>query len=276
MGCRADAEELHSLFELVADTDEFTRGIVTDRVLDIGWDAIAYFYSLLGSAEGRKAGPAVRKSVREMSMCLSHVEVAGLLAEGDYFNVPDGMYYITRIIMPELSPEKFRSSWLSAGNDLACGIRDSMTAVEKIEFLNYIVYDKYGIRIRKDFPEGNGGKGFLIPYIMENREAGIAGMASLYILLANYAGLPVYPVFTQIPGFFISCLEGGKALFTIDVGNKGSISEPIPAQFWKRTGAMGTDRTILYFYAASLRRYCFPAPAMALRILDRLIGMLRV
>lgn len=269
----ADAGELNDLFDLLSDNDEVTRGAVARRVFEVGWVAVDHFYGRLALAGKSHAASEIRRSVNELSMGLSFMELAGLLEEGNYLCVADGMYYLTRILVPDLSPEKFRSGWQSAGDGLACEITDGMTAVEKTEMLNFVFYDRCGFRMRTDMVGDR--KGTLLSCIMENREGGPVGLSSLYVLLACHAGLQIYPLFPKSPGFFISYFDNGNALFTIDMGNRGRISEPVPRHVWRETDIMGTDRSALYLYAAALRRFCPPSPSMSGRILDRILGMLK-
>ena len=129
--------------------------------------------------------------------------------------------------------------------------------------LNYTMYDKYGFALSA--PSGKEDEpNVLLPRLLKRRKGGTVGLSCVYFLLASYAGLPVYPVFPKSPGYFVTWMEQGRSLFTIDVGNHGRISEPVP-------------QTILYIYAAALKRF---SPANSTRLTDilltRALDVLRV
>ena len=142
--------------------------------------------------------------------------------------------------------------------------------------LNYTMYDKYGFALSA--PSGKEDEpNVLLPRLLKRRKGGTVGLSCVYFLLASYAGLPVYPVFPKSPGYFVTWMEQGRSLFTIDVGNHGRISEPVPRSVWKDTPLMGTGQTILYIYAAALKRF---SPANSTRLTDilltRALDVLRV
>lgn len=246
--------ELRSLLILLEDKDPATLDVVRDRVFAIGWRAVEYFYLNLDSVVSRNAHSLVSQRIRDLSSLLAFRELLALMDQGQHFYVPDGMYYLSRIVEPELMPEAFRGVYEEMGNALACRLRDTMTAVEKIEMLNYVMYDKFGFTLDGNIRDGEE-KTSRITRLMTLRKGGAVGLSSVYFLLASYAGLPVYPLFPKNPGYFVAYFEGGESLFTIDVGNRGHISEPVPKEVWKETSLMGTDQTILYIYAASLKRF---------------------
>ena len=169
---------------------------------------------------------------------------------------------------PELTPDAFRGCYEDVGNSLLCELTDSMTAVEKAEMLNYIMYDKYGFTVSTPSEEEDEPD-VLLPRLLKRRRGGTVGLSCVYFLLASYAGLPVYPIFPKTPGYFVGWIEQDRSLFTIDVGNHGRISEPVPRNTWKKTPLIGKDQTILYIYAAALRRF---SPANCTRLTDLLLG----
>ncbi|HIZ86051.1 MAG TPA: transglutaminase-like domain-containing protein [Candidatus Coprenecus stercoravium] len=275
-GQDVDTVELDSMLELLSDKDEFTLDMVRERVFKLGWRAVEYFYQNMDKVE-RPYGRTVYRNVCEISSVLAFKEILDLLKSGEAFYVPDGLYSLTRILRPELAPDTFRLCYEDAGNSLICGMNDSMTAVEKVEMLNYVVYDKYGFRL--DGGMNTDETTVLLPDLMEKRRGGVVGLSTVYFMLASYAGLPVYPLFPKSPGYFVAYFDGTDSLFTIDVGNYGRISEPVPKEDWKKTPFMGTDRTILYIYAASLRRFGLSdtfSDRLACMLLNKLLDVLAV
>ncbi len=268
--------ELRSLMELMLDGDEVTARLVRNRLKSLGWKALNYCINNIEDVIPVRSRAAVRRSLQGLSAECCLDELQALLAAGPFFFVPDGLYVLSRILMPELTPGDFHDCYIEPAGDLVSELRDGMTAVEKVEMLNYIVFDRYGFELLKDMWHGHEAL-VLIPEIMESRRVGVVGVSTVYFLLASYAGLPVYPVFPKSPGYFVAYFEGERTLFSMDMGNRGRISDPVPRRMWLPTDFMGTDRTILYLYATALRRFGHtPLSWLQVSLLDRAIEMLKL
>ena len=226
-----DRSELDNLLALLEDRDEVTFEVVSDRVFALGWNALDYFFRNVYRQTEPYRRSFVLKRICQMSSLLAYKELLDLMRTGPDLYVPDGMYFLTRIMEPELTPDAFRGCYEDVGNSLLCELTDSMTAVERVEMLNYIMYDKYGFSVSTPSEEEDEPD-VLLPRLL---------------------------------------------LFTIDVGNHGRISEPVPRSVWKDTTLMGTGQTILYIYAAALKRF---SPANSTRLTDilltRALDVLRV
>ena len=234
------SRETESLLELLQDSDPVTQEKVRARLEELGWNAVYYGLQNLERVIPLPARRQVRRRLHDMSSVCAVNEVQTLLGEGDFFFVPEGLYSLTRVLLPEMSPAEFHVKLSEDG------------------------WDGYETDV-------------LIPEIMARRRAGVVGITSVYFLLASYAGLPVYPVFPKEPGYYVAWFEGGRTLFSMDMGNKGRIAEPIPRRSWLDTDFMGTDRTILYLYATALRRFGRkPLTQLQASLLDRAVDSLRL
>ena len=255
------SSEAESLLTLLQDRDEVALALVRDRIMFLGWPAVSYCFENLTRVVPSDRRAAVRRFLHSISSSCSVDELERLLEEGNFFFVPDGLYYLSRILMPELTPGE---------------LRDNMTAVEKVEMLNYIVFERYGFQLSRGGMDGYEDR-ILLPEIMERRMAGVVGLSAVYFLLASYAGLPVYPVFPREPGYYVAYFEDGRTLFSMDMGNRGHITDPVPRRSWLDTDFMGTDRTILYLYATALRRFGRqPLAEPQVSLLERAIDDLRL
>ena len=258
-------KSMDNMLVLLSDKDQATADIIREKVFGLGWKAVEYFYNNLNRVTAPQNRLAVLARIHNISVMLAYREMLELVRSGRIFYVPDGMYFLTRILMPEMTPREFRECYEEIGDSLLCELRDTMTAVEKTEMLNYIMFDKYGFTV----DEKENEREALLPILLRERRGGTVGLSSVYFLLASYAGLPVYPIFPKNPGYFVAYFDRDSTLFTMDMGNRGRISDPIPRDLWKDTPAMGTDMSILYIYAAALKRF---SPANNTRLSDTLLG----
>lgn len=246
---------LDCLLELLSDKDEVTQRIVRSKVLELGWDAVVYFYDNIDRVIPEELRTDVRRNVRETSVLMAVCQLTDLMKSGTELYLPDCLYYLTRIVQPELRPEEFRSAYEGIGNDLMCELRDGMTAVEKVEMLNCIMFDMHGFCLNRTGRDG-AEHPISLTELLKCRKGGAVGLSIVYFLLAAYAGLPVYPVFPRSPGYYVSYMEEGRSLFTVDVGGGGRITDPVPAETMHRLRRSGDGRGVVYIYATALRHYC--------------------
>lgn len=271
---KLNTKELDSLLYLLTDTDRVTQSRLAERFGHMSWMEISY---CLTNADRIISGPEkeyVRTCLEDASAILAYADFEASMLHSESSYVPDCMYYLTRILEPYLSPQGFRNLYESMGNELICELRDDMTAVEKVEMLNYVFFTRHGFKIVSD---GDEGRKVLLTSVLKNREGGEIGLSSAYFLLARYADLPVYPVFPKNPGYFVGWFEGDNTLFTMDIFNKGRVSEPVPPGDWRKPRTtMGKDHTIYYVYAASLRYMGPPLSDKKTLLLDRAIDLLKL
>ena len=143
------SSEAESLLTLLQDRDEVALALVRDRIMFLGWPAVSYCFENLTRVVPSDRRAAVRRFLHSISSSCSVDELERLLEEGNFFFVPDGLYYLSRILMPELTPGDFHESYLELAGDLMGELRDNMTAVEKVEMLNYIVFERYGFQLSR-------------------------------------------------------------------------------------------------------------------------------
>lgn len=269
--------ELSSLLELLQDRDSRTLEIVRSRLYELGWPAIAYCIRNVGRGIPLRERDRVRRIVCDTSSVYAVRQLEELLKEeSGTLYLPEALYFLTRIMDPELTPERFDSYFEPMGNELMCELRDTMTAVEKVEMLNYLFFERFGFALNSTEPDGYETV-VLIPDVIEERKAGVVGISMVYFLLAGYAGLPVYPIFPKMPGYYVAYFDRGESLFSMDMTCRGRISDPVPRRHWRNPEKTGKDSTILYLYAAAMRYFGMDAPScLEERLLDQVLDRVKI
>ena len=269
--------ELGSLLELLQDRDRRTLDLVKARLYALGWPAVSYCLRNVSRGIPPRERERVRRLVCDISSSYAVRQLLEMLEkEASSFYLPEALYYLTRIMDPELTPEKFDSYYEPMGNALMCELRDTMTAVEKVEMLNYLFFDRFGFSLNGSQPDGYETV-VLLPDVIDVRKAGVVGISMVYFLLAGYAGLPIYPIFPKVPGYYVSYFENGESLFSMDITERGRISDPVPRRNWRNPGKTGTDSSILYLYAASMRYFGMDAPSrLEERLLDQVLDAVKL
>ena len=269
--------ELDSLLVLMQDRDRLTREKVSGRLYELGWTAIDYCLCNVERMIPETEQRSVVSALCNVSSVYAARQAHEILRFGpSSFFLPEGLYCLTRIVDPEYLQQDFRTACGRICSPLMGELRDSMTAVEKVEMLNYFVFDKLGFTLAGESCDTLDEAVVLLSDVMESRKAGVVGISTIYFLVARYAGLPVYPVFPKVPGYYVAYFENGRTLFSMDIVNRGRIADPVPKKSWLETDLMGTDQTIMYLYATALRRFGEPVRRMQAELLDGLLDELHL
>ena len=99
-------------------------------------------------------------------------------------------------------------------------ISEAKTGLENVTLLNHVFYKKYGFSVSSPFDMTLESS--LLMSVLSSRKGSPFALSLLYFIIAQTAGLPVYPLcFTG--GFVPVYEEGGKVLFNINVFHQGEI-----------------------------------------------------
>ena len=99
-------------------------------------------------------------------------------------------------------------------------ISDAKTGVENINLLNHVFYKRYGFSASNPFDMNLETS--LLMDVLQKRKGSPFALSLLYFIIAQTAGLPVYPLcFTG--GFVPVYVENDKVLFNINVFHEGEI-----------------------------------------------------
>ena len=99
-------------------------------------------------------------------------------------------------------------------------ISDARTGVENVNLLNHVFYKRYGFSASNPFDMTLDTT--LLMKVLDTRKGSPFAISLLYFIIAQTAGLPVYPLcFTG--GFVPVYMENDKILFNINVFHQGEI-----------------------------------------------------
>ena len=147
-------------------------------------------------------------------------QIARQSSLGDECSLLEAGYLIASLTEPALRREDYLEAVLPVAMSVMQEVSDSKTALENVNLLNHVFYKRY--KFSSSGPFEMTLETSLLMEVAKRRKGSPFALSLLYFIVAQTAGLPVYPLcFTG--GFVPIYEEGGKILFNINVFHKGEI-----------------------------------------------------
>lgn len=147
-------------------------------------------------------------------------DIARQSARGDECSLLEAGYLISSLTDATLRREDYLEAVLPVAMSVMQEVSDTKTALENVNLLNHVFYKRYGFSSTGPF-EMTLETSLLMEVARKGKGSPFA-LSLLYFIVAQSAGLPVYPLcFTG--GFVPVYEEGGKILFNINVFHQGEV-----------------------------------------------------
>ncbi len=235
----AEQKEIEALVNLLDDSDEEVVNHVTDKLLSYGREVI----TLLDDIPLDNLNMVHQKKIDHIKQKVHLEEVKGNLrqwAENGGKDLFEGAYLVACYRFPDLDKEELNRKIDRIKLDLWVELNKDLTPLEKIKKVNYIFYNVY--RFRGDADDYHSPENSYINKVMDNRKGNPISLATIYAIICQRVGMPVYGV--NLPQHFVlaykdqdtfpdeSSIQGydylepsqeGKTLFYINAFNKGTV-----------------------------------------------------
>ena len=216
-------EQLQYIIDLYRDADPAVMAAVERYFLENGPEPLA----LLKSQYHAEMDPSRKAVLADMlgrfnkkQVIRSLRQIASQCACGGEMCMLDAGYLMATLTDATLRRIDYMESMIPPTVAVMTEISDSRTGIENVNLLNHIFYEKYGFSARNPFDMSL--EGTLLMKVLEIRHGSPFALSLLYFIIAQTAGLPVYPLcFTG--GFVPVYMENDKILFNINVFHKGEI-----------------------------------------------------
>lgn len=147
-------------------------------------------------------------------------KMAEQCADGSEACMLEAGYLLASLSDATLRREDYMEKVMPAAVEVMSEVSDARTGVENVNLLNHVFYKRYGFSALNPFDMTLDGT--LIMKVVDTRQGSPFAISLLYFIIAQTAGLPVYPLcFTG--GFVPVYIENGKILFNINVFHQGEI-----------------------------------------------------
>jgi len=223
-------KELKSLVSLIDEPDENIYSMIEEKIL-------SYEISIVPFLIDAKENNFQENVINRINNVLEKIRFKNVYNELinwkkiGFGNLLLGLTLIAQYRYPTLEIEKIKKEISTIRQDIWIELHQNMTALEKIKVFNHVFYDIYGYRgNKKDYH--NPSNSFINDAIAKKTGNPIM-LASIYMIIAQDLGLPVYGV--NLPEHFvlafinegeensISFVPRGKALFYVNAFNYGAV-----------------------------------------------------
>lgn len=226
--------ELLSLIYLMDDPDPVVKEAIRERVILRGEEAIEGIERYVDSLHGKEEREKYERYLSELKSRLYLDELKPLLLAPEP-KLDRGLILITQIADQESSTALYHATLTLLAEELIEELGENKTALEKVEIFNHLFFNRFKFKHKSGkMKEPHEA---LIDRVMLSRTGNPVVVTLIYFLLADVAGIPIFPL--CFPGGFIPVyIDGnGKILFYINVFEKGAIfTEETLKEYFGRMG----------------------------------------
>jgi len=221
-------KELEAQIQLLEDPDNQIFSMVREQIVNKGLDVIPMLEYAWGNSLIPIVHDRIENIIHEINFIQIKLAVEDWVSKGrkDWFDI---LYLVSKFYYQNISKEKLFDLISKIKNDIWLEINNNLTAFEKIQMLNHIIYKKY--EFSKAQTHKDSKNNYFISELIDTKKGNDLSLGLLYLLLCEKLDLPVYGV--DLPGNFIlayvdtKSLEGesfkNDVLFYINPLNKGSV-----------------------------------------------------
>ncbi|NQZ77594.1 MAG: hypothetical protein HRT61_16050 [Ekhidna sp.] len=131
----------------------------------------------------------------------------------------EGLWIVATYLYPDLEIDELREEIDQLYHELWRHMEDEMAPYDQIRVFNQVFFNKFKFRANtKNF---HSPANSMINAVLESKKGNPISLCSVYMLLAQKIGLPVFGV--NLPNLFILIYQIGEEPFYINVFNRGLI-----------------------------------------------------
>jgi hypothetical protein len=222
--------ELHALVSLVDEQDPDIYAIIEQQIIENGIDIMPHLKEALENSFHEEIQSRIRQLISRINISESSKELINWKNMGAG-NLLHGLFLIARYKNESLEINSLKKQLNELEYDIWIEMNNRLTLLEKIKIFNHVIFEVHGFKPnRKDFHNPSNS---YINEVLTNKTGNPILMASLYIILAQKLGLPIYGV--NVPEHFVcvavnegeddsmSFLPSGEPLFYINAFSHGAL-----------------------------------------------------
>lgn len=218
----ADDHLLRDLIRLFDDTDETVTQCVDSRLRAMGRSVVRSLARAAAEAQDESERKLIldRMSGINLEFRLEDLRRLAASSSGEGFSLYEPAFVISSAFDAGLTREEFQRMYCGCAAAFQEGISELRTAPENMEIFNHIFFRTLGFSISDDnFTDPESA---LLPDVMARRRGNPFSIAFLWFMMAEEAGLPLYPACFK-GGFIPAYLENGRELFYVNLNDKGAL-----------------------------------------------------
>lgn len=208
-------EEIRSLVHLMSDTDPVVWEAVAKRITSMGREELRVMKMIIDTEFSDTENELLERILEDGEAGKTEKELNDYLADEDP-PLSRGVCLVTKLADKNFEETAFYSNLTLMSQEISSEMSDSMTAVERVELFNHILFKRMGF-VYSAAGEKPELKNTLVSGVMELRRANYISIALIYFMVAREVGLPVYPLWAQKGFFPVYIGPGNKMLFYLNM-----------------------------------------------------------
>lgn len=215
-------EELRHLVALFDDSDEVVSACVDRRIGEMGPEVIP----MLEKIRHNEPDAAVKRIISDKILQYNaefrraDLQKYALMEPTGATTLYEGCFLVSSLLNPQITRERFEEAFYQCACEFQAEESMSRTALEETGLFNHIFFH----RLRFTVCDQNltTEKNAMLYDTLRSRRGNPFAIATVYMMLAEEAGLPLLPL--CFPGGFVPAyIENGKELFYINLTRNGEV-----------------------------------------------------
>jgi regulator of sirC expression with transglutaminase-like and TPR domain len=212
--------EIRALISLLDDDDEEIQNHVVGKIKSLGGFVIPYL-----EIEWENSGlsnPIFQKRIEELIHDLQFESVIDRLkhwTQAGAIDLLEGMWIITTYQYPDFSIQKLRAEIEQIFYEVWIEFKPNLHPTDQIRILNSVIFDK--LKFGPNTKNFHSASNSMLNIVLESHKGNPISLCTIYMLVAQKLGLPVYGV--NLPNLFVLTYKSELVQFYINVFNRGLV-----------------------------------------------------
>ncbi len=201
------SKEFEAQVKLLEDPDKQIYSIIHSRIIEKGEQAIP----VLEQAWDNSVHPLVHSRIEDLIHEINFNQilnsVQSWINEGkkDWFMI---LFLLSKLYFQNIEKDNLFKLFSEIRNDIWLEINNNLTAYEKIQIVNHILYKKYNFSNSKTTSKSSTS--FFLSELLSNKKGNDLSLGLFYLMLCESLEMPVYGI--CLPGNFVLAYLGNDSL----------------------------------------------------------------
>jgi regulator of sirC expression with transglutaminase-like and TPR domain len=212
--------EIKALISLLDDDDDEIQNHVVGKIKSLGGPVIPYLENVWESSG--LSSPNMQKRIEELIHELQFQSVIDRLFiwhEGGSIDLLEGLWIIASYQYPEISLEKLKAEIEQIFYEVWIEFKPNMHPTDQIKIMNSVIFDK--LKFGPNTKNFHSASNSMINIVLESHKGNPISLCTIYMLVAQKLGLPIYGV--NLPNLFVLTYKSEAVQFYINVFNRGLV-----------------------------------------------------
>lgn len=197
--------EIKALVALLEDPDEEINRMITEKLLQIGNEAIPilenYWENSFDAIQQKRIEELIHK-IQFDAVCRA-LSLWATLGGNDLLK---GAMLVARCQYPDLNEEKIRTQLDVIRQDTWLELNPRLTALEKVKVINHVLFDIHGFT--GNTSNYHAPQNSYINNVLETRKGNPLSLSIIYCIIAQSLDVPIYGI--NLPEHFVVCYYDEK------------------------------------------------------------------